>query len=549
MRVQEIAAGGQHVADAGPAFLQTLCELGGWRRAELWVVEPDQHTIRFAAAWDALLNGPDDQTRSAPRDVCEVGSGLPGLVWQRRRPLFLPDIAPRDGAEPLPAMLRSAGYGVPVLHRQHVLGVIAVYDPALAEPDAELCQTLASIAHVVGQFLALQRRESELTDAQAKLRQSQKMDAIGLLTGGIAHDFNNVLTVILSYSELAGEEIEPEHAAREMLTEIFSAGQRAATMTRRLLTFSRRQDEQPVLVSPNELVADIERMLRRLVGPNVVLETSLARSIGPIRVDPGQLEQVLVNFVVNARDAMPEGGRMTISTHEITLRSADLRRRPGAQSGEYVGIAVTDTGCGMDEATRQRIFEPFFTTKPPGRGTGMGLATVAAIVRQCGGFIEVDTAPGRGTSMQVFLPRARETLATRTVDQAPGECPTGHGETIVVVEEDPTVRMLVRRIIQARGYRVLEAEDADRALQAVRESLEPVSLVLTNLTMPGMNGNELARRLRHLSPATRVMYLVDCTDEHPATDKDAPPEVLQKPFTSDGLARKIRDVLDGHPVA
>ena len=557
-RVQEIAAGAQLVAEAGPAILQTLCEMGGWARSELWIVEPDQRLIRRVSRWSAPPDCPDDSCRHAPRDeqhhaerdVCDAGSGLPGLVWQQRRPLFVPDVVPQNEADRLlPAsLLRSAACGIPVMHRQQVLGVIAVYDPALSAPDTELSRTLESLAHVVGQFLALERREAELTDAKAKLRQSQKMDAIGLLTGGIAHDFNNVLTVILSYSELAGEEIEPDHPAHEMLTEIFSAGQRAATMTRRLLTFSRRQDEHPVLINPNEMVADIERMLRRLVGPHVILETSLAQSIGPIRADPGQLEQVLVNFVVNARDALSDGGRITISTHELTLRSADVRRHAGAHSGDYVGIAVTDTGCGMDEATRQRIFEPFFTTKAPGRGTGMGLATVAAIVKQCGGFIEVDTAPGRGTSMQMCLPRAHETLATRTVDDAPGASPTG-SETIVVVDEDETIRTLVRRIIQVRGYRVLEAEDGESALQVVRQSPDPVSLVLTNLVMPGMSGDALRRRLRQISPSTRVMFLVDCTDEPPSAEGDAAADVLRKPFTSDGLVRKIRDVLDGHPAA
>jgi PAS domain S-box-containing protein len=545
LRVQEIAAGAQQVADAGPAFLQTMCELGGWVRAELWIVDPDSRGIRCSSEWSRHGHAGRDRAAHVASLLLPPGSGLPGLVWQQRKAAYLP-VLPTSG-ETLRAipnsLLHTGGYGVPVMHRQRLLGVIAVFDPALTEPDAELSQTLVSIAHVVGQFLALQRCETELADAQAKLRQSQKMDAIGLLTGGIAHDFNNVLTVILSYSELAGEEIDPDHPAHEMLAEIFNAGQRAASMTRRLLTFSRRQDEQPVLINPNEMVADIERMLRRLITPNVILETSLAESIGPIRADPGQLEQVLVNFVVNARDAMPDGGRITISTHELTLRTADARRHPAAHSGDYVGIAVTDTGCGMDEATRQRIFEPFFTTKAPGRGTGMGLATVAAIVKQCGGFIEVDTAPGRGTSMQVFLPRAHETLATLMVDAVPVTCPTGN-ETIIVVEEDVTIRTLVRRIIQVRGYHVLEAADGADALRVVRASSEPVSLVLTSPIVADMPGHELARRLHMLSPVTRVIFLVDCTDDRPAGAADGAQTVVQKPFTSDGLARTIRAVLD-----
>ncbi len=545
LRVQEIADDAHTVEDAGPAILQTLCEMSGWDQSELWLVEPEQRVLRRVSTWGVRRHGDPPGSDSHERTELPPGSGLPGIVWQQRKPVFMPELTDhRAGHGTLPAAMgRSAGFGMPILHRQQVIGVVTLADPAQGDPDAELRQTLASIAHVIGQFLVLQRRETALAEAQAQLRQSQKMDAVGLLTGGIAHDFNNVLTVILSYSELAGEEVEPDHPAHEMLTEIFNAGQRAATMTRRLLTFSRRQDEQPVLINPNELVADIQRMIRRLIGPNIALETSLAESIGPICADAGQLEQVLVNFVVNARDAMPEGGRITISTHALTLRSADVRRHPGARSGEYVGIAVTDTGCGMDAATKRRIFEPFFTTKAPGRGTGMGLATVAAIVRNCGGFIEVDSGPGRGTSMHVFLPRADETLATQIVDAIPADCPTGT-ETIVVVDEDETIRTLMRRIIQVRGYHVLEAVDGGDCLRIIRESTRPVSLVLTNVVMPGMGGGELAQHLRRISPETHIMFLVDCTEERHAAGVDG--AVLQKPFTSDGLARKIRAVLDAH---
>jgi PAS domain S-box-containing protein len=545
LRAQEISAGAESVDDAGPPFLQTLCEMGGWDHAELWTEVSERRVLRRSSIFSACRSaGAAVEAPGIPPEL-QPGSGLPGLVWQQRRPVFVPEIMPpnENGLNLCPVLSRHAAFGIPLILRKELLGVVTVSDPALTDPGPELRRTLQSIAQVIAQFLERQRRAADLVEVQAKLRQSQKMDAVGLLTGGIAHDFNNVLTVILSYSELAGEEIEPDHSAHEMLTEIFNAGQRAATMTRRLLTFSRQQDEQPVLINPNDMVADIERMLRRLIGSNVVLETRLADAIGPIRADAGQLEQVLVNFVVNARDAMPTGGRITISTCERTFRSADIRRHPGARSGDYIGIGVADTGCGMDEATRARMFEPFFTTKAPGRGTGMGLATVAAIIKHAGGFIEVDTAPGRGTSMQVFLPRSRETLVTQSFDTAPGDCPSGT-ETIVVVEPDETIRTLVRRIIQVRGYQVLEAVDGGDVLRLFQEAARPISLVLTGVVMEDMSGRDLAHQLRRISPSTRVMFLVDCTEERQLTGTDEPGGVLQKPFTSDALARKIRAVLD-----
>jgi signal transduction histidine kinase len=543
LRVQQILAASPSLDAGGPAGLQTLAELVPCQRAELWVRRPADGPWRLAAEW-----------RQRADDVCEAVPQRPTAtatdhvefleaVRQRRQVLYRGEADTASGATPLVAGRGEAACGVPVMDQQQVIAVLGLYGPDLEEFDEDLRRCVQSVAYAIGQFLMRQQGAMELAETRSMLRQAQKMDALGLLTGGIAHDFNNVLTVILSYSEIAGDEIGTAHPAHEMLTEIHHAGQRAAAMTRRLLSFSRRHDEQPVLICVNELVTDLERMLRRLIGPSIVLESRLAPGAGPVHADPGQLEQVLVNLIVNARDAMPSGGSITVSTCGVTLHSADLRRYPDSRSGDYVAISVADTGCGMDESTKARIFEPFFTTKDPGRGTGMGLATVAAIVRQCGGFIDVETAAGRGTLMHVFLPRARVTFATQVVDEKSSP-PPGGTETILLVEEDPTIRTLMRRIVQVRGYHVLEADEGEEALRVLAEATRPVSLVLTSPEAVRMGSGEFARRLRAVSPGAQMMLLVDVADDSNTTASEDVVDVLQKPFTSDDLARKIRVVLD-----
>jgi signal transduction histidine kinase len=544
LRVQQIL-GDSPVLDAAlPAVLQTIGTHVACDRTELWVRTPADGPLQLAGTWCANASQLRTAGAAASPAAPTTSTELPEAVARARTVLFRPAAGPLGRAPQQIPGPTSAAVGIPVMDQQQVIAVLGLHGPDLHEFDPDLRQWVQSVALVVAQFLIRQRREAELAETSTRLRQSQKMDALGLLTGGIAHDFNNVLTVILSYSELAGDEIETGHPAHDMLSEIHHAGQRAAAMTRRLLSFSRRRDEGPVLIDVNHLVADLMRMLRRLIGPGVQLESRLVPGIGVVRADAGQIEQVLVNLVVNARDAMPDGGRITLSTCGVTLRSAELRRYPGARSGDYVAVTVADTGCGMEESTRARIFEPFFTTKAPGSGTGMGLATVAAIVRQCGGFIDVETAVGRGTAMHVFLPRARETLATQLVDEGPPTPPAGGTETILLIEDDPTIRTLIRRIIQVRGYHVLEAADGDEALRLLSEVPQTVSLILTSPEAARMAHAAFAHQLRAVSPATRVMLLVDSSDDRRASGSDHDPEVLQKPFTSDDLARRIRVVLD-----
>ena len=375
--------------------------------------------------------------------------------------------------------------------------------------------------------------------------QAQKMEAVGRLAGGVAHDFNNLLTVINGFGEMLLAALPPELPARAYAEEVARAGERAAGLTRQLLAFSRQQVIQPRPLDLNAVVSGSEALLRRLIGEDVELAATLAEGLPPVLADPGQLEQVLMNLAVNARDAMPRGGRLTIETRPAELGEEQVRANPGVRPGPYVLLAVSDTGCGMDEATRARAFEPFFTTKGPGKGTGLGLATVYGIVRAAGGHAAIASEPGRGTTFEIYLPPAAG--EARAAAAVAGEAPGGT-ETVLLVEDDAAVRALAKRALERRGYDVLEAGGGGAAL-AVSAGAGAIHLLVTDVVMPGMGGRELAGRLRGLRPGLRVLYMSGYTDDalvrHGVLAGEA--AFLQKPFTPESLARKVREVLDGPP--
>ena len=380
---------------------------------------------------------------------------------------------------------------------------------------------------------------------EAQLRQAQKMEAVGQLAGGVAHDFNNLLTVINVHAELALESVQGNECLKTDLSEIARAAGRAAALTRQLLAFSRKQVLQPQLLDLHDVFASVGPMLSRLIGEDIEVITRVASDVGYVRADPGQLEQVLVNLAVNARDAMPGGGTLVLEASNIELGSGQARSHAGVPAGRYVRLEVRDTGCGMTPADRERIFEPFFTTKPVGQGTGLGLPTVYGIVRQSGGHIWVESEVGRGSTFTICLPRIAEAGDPASVAAPVIPGPRG-AETVLVAEDEVAVRRLTKRILERQGYQVLEARDGRHAIELATRHAGPIDLLLTDMVMPEMNGRALAEQLCRLRPSLRVLYMSGYTDDDIVRRGMLGPGTgfLEKPFTPDMLARAIRVALD-----
>jgi two-component system cell cycle sensor histidine kinase/response regulator CckA len=390
-----------------------------------------------------------------------------------------------------------------------------------------------------------QRDVTEQRHLEDQFRQAQKMEAVGQLAGGIAHDFNNLLTAILGNTQLLLRDLPPGDASRGDVEEIRKASERAAALTRQLLAYSRRQLLQPEVLDLNVVVADMDRMLRRLIGEHIALATVLAPQLGRVRADPSQIEQVIVNLVVNARDAMADGGRLTIETANVDLDQAYAEQHLGAAPGAYAMLAVTDTGTGMDASVRAHLFEPFFTTKEVGKGTGLGLATVYGIVKQSGGYISVYTELGHGSSFKVFLPRTTP-LPQAAAPAASRPAVARGSETILIVEDEAAVLALSRRALEKQGYTVLAAASPADALRLVERHGGTIHLLLTDVVMPGMSGRDLAEQLAARRAGIRVLYMSGYPGDAIAQGGALAPgsAFLSKPFTPDGLAHKVRDVLD-----
>jgi two-component system cell cycle sensor histidine kinase/response regulator CckA len=387
---------------------------------------------------------------------------------------------------------------------------------------------------------------TERLQLEAQFRQAQKMEAVGRLAGGVAHDFNNLLTVIQGYGELLSESLADDPENRESVGEIVKAAKRAAALTRQLLAFSRQQVLEMRVLDVGTVVADIERMLKRLIGEDIEVVVVKPATLDCVKADPGQIEQVLLNLAVNARDAMPEGGRLTIELSNVSLDAPLAATNDVIPPGRYVVIAMADTGTGMEAETLGHIFEPFFTTKEKGKGTGLGLATVYGIVRQSGGYVAVDTVPGAGTTFRIYVPRCDEPT-TSGIRRAVG---SRHGtETVLLVEDEPAVQALAAAILKRRGYTVLVAGSGSAALDVVVRDPRPIHLMLTDLVMPGMNGRELASRVRAVRPSIKVVFMSGyAADAAPDLAEVGASGFLPKPFSEKALATKVREVLDAGPV-
>jgi len=392
----------------------------------------------------------------------------------------------------------------------------------------------------------LEQRVSDGTDAlrasEEQLRQSQKMDAIGRLAGGIAHDFNNLLSVILSYGEMLSTELPEDNELHSEVGEIRRAARRAADLTRQLLAFSRQQVLAPRVTDLNQVLTNMDKMLSRIIGEHIELLTRTTPDLAMVLVDPNQIEQVVMNLVVNARDAMPGGGALTLETANIELDDAYAAEHPGVTAGPHVMIAVRDSGIGIDAATRARIFEPFFTTKATGKGTGLGLSTVFGIVNQSGGHIWVDSEEGKGTSFKIYFPRAKH--EQKQSAKIPRVLPPKGTETILIVEDEEQVRTLTKTVLKRLGYEVLEADSPTSALVLANKHEGKIDLLLTDVVMPKMSGRELAERLMGSRPKMKVLFMSGYTDDaivhHGVLESDT--SFLQKPITPDALAHKVRDV-------
>ena len=408
---------------------------------------------------------------------------------------------------------------------------------------------LSAIVDSSGVLLGFAKVIRDLTERknwEAKLQQAQKLEAIGSLAAGVAHDFNNLLSVILSYSELLALGLKEADPMRADLREIQTAGLLGVTLTRRLLAFGRQQVLQPRVVDLCAIIVGLETMLRRLVGEDVEMATDLAPECGKVLVDPGQIEQVVMNLVVNARDAMPDGGKLSIGASEVLLDEDFAAEHLDVTAGPHVLLSVSDSGIGMDDATCARMFEPFFTTKEPGKGTGLGLATVFGIVKQSGGIIDVFSKPRQGTRIKIYLPMVdRSALVRSSAPPPPGDALHG-SETILLVEDDEQVRVLARTILGRYGYNVLDAQSGGDALLLCEQYSSPIHLLLTDVVMRRMSGRELAERLLKVRPEMRVLYMSGYTDDAVVRHGIFYSKVafLQKPITPEPLVRKVREALD-----
>jgi len=394
-------------------------------------------------------------------------------------------------------------------------------------------------------------RETQYQGLEAQFLQSQKMEAVGRLAGGVAHDFNNALQVIHAYGELIEEHVGQDPVALEYTRQILAAARRAAALTHQLLALSRKQVLRPVLFDLSTATREIEDMLRMTLGGEIRLIVERAASVGTIEADPGQIQQILINLAINARDAMPAGGELIISTSTRDIAREDLPAGEPFTPGPYAVLRVRDSGHGMDPATQARIFEPFFTTKAAGKGTGLGLSTVAGIVTQSKGFIRVQSAPGQGTAVDLFfpvVPGTAEELPSPALQHLP---PRGGSETIFLVEDEHSLRTVVRQTLQDNGYRVLEAADGSAAIAVAADFAAPIDLLLTDIILPGFSGRSVANRLRRSRPDMRVIYMSGYADDFIADHGILDPDIvlLEKPFSLAHLLVNVRDTLDGHAAA
>ena len=537
------------IEEAMPRIMEAVVNSLEWDIGVFWRVDKQSGRLCYLNHWKVASLEAEEFTRATGTRTFRRGEGLPGRIWESGLPIWITDVMIDPNfvrsAEMVQSELHGA-FGFPIRIAGEIEGVMEFFSRQVQESDEELLKMMADIGLKIGQFGERTRAEDALRQAETQLRQSQKMEAIGRLAGGVAHDFNNLLTVIRGYSELILARMSPGESSRRDMEEVKKAADRAAGLTRQLLAFSRRQIISAKVMNINAVVTNMDSMLRRLIGEDIIeLWTDLEPDVWLIKADPGQIEQIVMNLAVNARDAMPTGGRLTIETRNVVIGKETQQEQVILEEGAYVMLALKDSGHGMTQEVQSHLFEPFYTTKESGKGTGLGLSTVYGIVKQSGGTIGIESQPGVGTVCKIYFPRAAEPIHETEPPQK-GTSQSRGQETILLVEDDPSVRGLVHETLQMNGYQVLVARQGIEALLTGARHAGPIHLLLTDVVMPQMSGPEVAAKLTVLRPEVKVLYMSGYPD-HPVFKKgevQLGANFIQKPFTPNVLMEKVREVLD-----
>lgn len=544
--VSRVVASAPDLERAAPQILEEVALNLGWVAGLLWTSAEPQGELRVASAWTAA-----DPRLAAFVSHCRglafrPEQGVIGAAWSRRSPTWIFDVGLEQAFVRRSAAAAAGLRGmvvVPVIFANRLLGALEFFDVRERPLEEGSMPLLSGIGSILGEFLDRIHVSADLKAREEAVRQSEKLEAIGRLAGGVAHDFNNMLTAIIGFSENILGGLPPGSPVAEQVAQIRVAGMRSAELTRQLLAYGRRQMLQPKVVSMRAAVDAVLPMLRRLVGEQVTLDVRHGAQDPCLRVDPGQLDQMLTNLVLNARDAMPRGGRILVESACADLDAQYTARHPEVPPGSYVLLAVTDTGCGMDEATRARLFEPFFTTKELGKGTGLGLATIHGFVKQSGGHIWVYSEPGRGTTFKVYMPRIFEKPVKSEV---PAARAAGGRETILLVEDETMIRDLVTATLKAHGYTVHTAATLAEASAQLRRHSGAIALVLSDVILPDGSARQLAQEAARVSPGLRFLFMSGYTGNVIFHDGalDSGVAFIEKPFARRDLLEKIRALLD-----
>lgn len=527
--------------EAVPTILRTMCERQGWTLGVFWLVNSHDKTLHCNALWHQTGLSAEHFSRIYQDLALQQGVGLAGQVWKTGKATLCPDILNEADFPALHAVQEAdlhGGIAFPIDAGKEILGIMEFLTYERLRPSTSRLEQVCELSAMITQFL-------HRKDLERQVRQAQKMDALGRMAGGIAHDFNNLLTIINSWAEILTNEPGQSIRTQRGMIQIKEAGNKAASLTQQLLAFTRHQVVEREPLNLNDCVTDIVELMKHVIGADVELVLILDPRLGRIKADPGQIEQVVMNLVVNARDAMPKGGRLELETKTVSIAHSDALSPNLLVPGSYVMLAVRDTGCGMEADTLAQVFDPFFTTKELGKGTGLGLSTVYGIVRQSGGAIGIESKPGCGTTFTIYLPLIAED-ADRPEPLVQPKSTIEQSKTILLVEDNEMVCRLAHTVLAAQHHTVLVARTGEEALQMVRQREDNISLLITDMVMPGMGGLQLATQLRKLQPGMKIILTSGYSDceEMLLKNLDAQTAFIPKPYTPDLLVKAVGTALD-----